>query len=109
MTIKTKQSKHEKKFEKMAEEATLDCYGEYEQFSGWSCTLEEKLPLPLKCLILGEEAILTGIETDNNGTSVLGIVKREKWKIRVPIQDIELKDTKAKHAEWIEAYRHWLG
>lgn len=37
------------KFELMSEEATLDCYGEYEQFCGWACILEEKLPLPLSC------------------------------------------------------------
>ena len=98
----------EKKFEKMAEQATIDCYGEYEQFSGWACTLEEELPLPLKCIIFGEDAALIDIETDENGTSVLGIIKKGKSKIRIPIQDIELKDKTAKHNDWVDAYRHWL-
>ena len=97
-----------KKFEKMAEQATMDCYGEYEQLSGWACALEDELPLPLKCLILGEEAMLTGIETDENGTSVLGIIKKGKSKIRIPIQDIEFKDKTAKYNKWVDAYRHWL-
>lgn len=102
-----KQNKN--KFEEMTEEATLDCYGEYEPFCGWACTLEEKLPLPLPCLVLGEEATLTSIEQDENGTSIVGVIKKGKHKIRVPAQDINLKDKKAKYAEWLDAYRHWLG
>lgn len=89
------------KFERMAEEATLDCYGEYEQFCGWACTLEEKLPLPLSCVVLGEEATLTKIEQDENGTSILGVIKKGKHKIRVPAQDIELTNKKVEHAQWL--------
>ncbi len=100
--------KKEKKFEQMAEEATTDCYNEYEQRNGWACTLADRLPLPLKCLIFGEEATLVDVDTDENGTSVLGVITRNKKKIRIPIQDIEVVDKKAKNLEWLEAYRYWI-
>ena len=78
----------------MAEEATVDCYNEYEQCSGWVCTLVEELPLPLKCLIFGEEATLVDVDADENGTAVLGVIAKNKKKIRIPIQDVEVIDKK---------------
>lgn len=92
----------------MAEEATVDCYNEYETYAGWACMLEDELSLPLKCRIFDEQALLVGIETDDNDTAVLGIIKMGKKKIRVPIQDIELMDKKLKSLQWLDAYRHWL-
>ena len=91
--------KNKSKFQKMAEEATVDYYDEYEQYGGWACTLEEELPLPLKCLVFGEEATLINVDTDDNGTSVLGIVSKNKKKIRIPIQDIEVVNKKDKKLE----------
>jgi hypothetical protein len=79
------------------------------QFSGWACTLEEKLRLPLKCLVFGEEARLVKIDTDENGTAVLGIIIRDKKKVRVPIQDLKVADESAECLEWLEAYKCWLG
>ncbi len=100
--------KKEKKFQKMAEEATVDCYNEYEQSSGWACTLADELPLPLKCFIFGEEVTLVDIDTDENGTSVLGVVTKNKKKIRIPIQDVEVADKKCKGLDWLGAYCYWI-
>lgn len=97
-----------KKLEKMAEDATVDCYDD-EVFAGWACTLEDELPLPLKCKILGQETLMVKVETDDSGKSVLGVIKSGKSKstIRVPIQDIEFVN-KSKELQWVDAYRHWL-
>jgi len=72
----------------MAEEATVDCYNEYEQSSGWACTLADELPLPLKCLVFGKEAVLVDVDTDEQGTSVLGVITQNRKKIRIPIPDV---------------------
>ncbi|MFH1637208.1 MAG: calcium-binding protein [Candidatus Woesearchaeota archaeon] len=95
-----------KKLKLMAEEATVDCHNEDEQFSGWECTLNDELPLPLKCRIFDEEALLVRICMDESGRSILGTIKKGNKKIRIPIQD--LKPASQKAAEWIEAYRIWL-
>ena len=100
--------KKEKKFQKMAEEATVDCYNEYEQSSGWACTLADELSLPLKCLIFGKEAMLVDVDTDEYGTSVMGVIAKNKKKIRIPIQDVEIVDKKCKGLDWILAYRYWI-
>jgi len=92
----------------MAEEATVDCYNEYEQCSGWACTLADELPLPLKCLIFGEEAMLVNVDTDETGISVLGVITKNKKKIRIPIQDVEVVDKKGKGLDWLGAYRYWI-
>ena len=96
------------KFEQMAEEAVVDCYNEYEQCSGWACTLAEELPLPLKCLIFGEEAMLVDVDTDEQETFVLGVITKNKKKIRIPIQDVDVVDKRAKTIDWLEAYRYWI-
>jgi len=98
-----------RRLEKLAEEATVDCYNDWEMFAGWACAIEDNLPLPLKCLVLGEEAMLVAVETDDSGTAVLGVVKRKGERVRMPIQDVEPLDKRAKRLEWLEAYRHWLG
>ncbi len=100
--------KKEKKFQKMAAEATVDCYNEYEQSSGWACTLAEELPLPLKCLIFGEEAMLVDVDTDESGTSVLGVITKNKKKIRIPMQDVEVVNKKYKGLDWLGAYCYWI-
>lgn len=97
-----------KNLEKMAEDATVDCYNDEEAFAGWACTLEDELPLPLKCKILGQEAFLIRVETDDSGKSVLGVIKIGKKKIRTPIQDIVPVNKKMKNVQLIDAYRHWL-
>lgn len=98
-----------KRLEKLAEDATVDCYNEWEVFGGWACAIGDNLPLPLKCLVLGEEAMLIAVETDDSGTAVLGVVKKKGKRLRMPIQDVEPLDKRTKGLEWLEAYRHWLG
>lgn len=94
---------------KMAAEATVDCYIESEMFSAWACVLEDELLLPLKCRVLGEEALLVGIEADEGGGAVLGIITKGKDKIRIPIQDTQRVNKRGKALQWLDAYRHWLG
>jgi hypothetical protein len=98
-----------RRLEKLAEEAMIDCYNDWEVYAGWACTIEDNLPLPLKCSVLGEEATLVAVEPDDSGTAVLGVVKRKGKKLRMPVQDIEPLDKRVKGLEWIDAYRHWLG
>jgi hypothetical protein len=103
-----------RRLEKLAEEATTDCYNEYETFCGWACTLDDKLPLPLECRVFGEKAMLVGVETDESGMAVLGVIRKGRERIRMPVQDVKLAEAKpsgksAKAIEWLEAYRYWLG
>lgn len=67
-----------------------------------------RVATPLKVPDFDEEAMLVDVDTDENGTSVLVVITKNKKKIRIPIQDAELVDKKAKNLEWLEAYRYWI-
>ena len=83
----------------------MDCYGEYEQISGWACLLDEFIRTPCNCVLGKEKAVLEKIGTDDNGNVVIGVIKLNKTKVRVLIQDIILENQKA--MDYINAYAHW--
>lgn len=80
-----------RKLASMIEDATVDAYDESEQASGWHTMLEDPLALPFETTVLG----------------VVGTCGHERQVI--PILDLPLPTPKPAGAEWIEAYRHWLG
>ena len=92
-------------YEKIIEEATMDCYDEYEQISGWACVFEDNIPVPCKCLIGKENAILEKIDMNSNSSEIFGIIKLNKSRIRVPIEDIFLEDLNS--IKYIDAYKYW--
>src|SRR3990167_714469 len=81
-----------KVYERIAEEATMDCYGEYEQLSGWACLLDEGIPTPCECLLGKEKA-------------VVGKVRFGRLRLRVLFQDISFEQPGA--MDYANAYRHW--
>lgn len=50
----------------MLEEATVDCYGEEEEFVGVLCTLQDKLTFPFDAMILVRPAKIVGIDAKNS-------------------------------------------
>ena len=94
-----------KMYERIIEEATVDCYGEYEQISGWACLLDDNLPTPCNCIIGKEKATLEKINMDDTGNVVVGIVRLNKTKVRILLQDIILENQKAMN--YINAYAYW--
>ena len=92
-------------FEKIIEDATMDCYNEYEQISGWACVLEDNIMVPCKCLIEKETAILNKVDMNSNSSEIFGVIKLNKSNIRVPIEDISLENPDS--MLYIDAYRYW--
>ena len=92
-------------FKKIIEEATTDCYKEYEEIAGWACLFEDNIPVPCKCLIGKEKAILEKIDTNNNSSEIFGIIRLNKTKIRVPIEDIFLENSDS--MKYMGAYKYW--
>ena len=67
------------RLEEMVEEATVDCYNESGQVTGWFTMIEENLAIPFDTTVLGVPVIVP---------------------LPTPPPD---------GAEWIEACRRWLG
>ena len=97
--------KERREYKRIIEEATVDSKDEDEQISGWACTFEDAIQTPCKCFIGKQEAVLEEIEPSDSN-EILGIVKINKAKIRTPIQDIVLENSKL--MKYILAYKYWI-
>ena len=55
-------SREKKIYERIIEEATVDCKDEYEQISGWICLLDENIATPCNCTIGKQNIVLEKID-----------------------------------------------
>ena len=94
-----------KVYERIAEDATMDCHDEEEQISGWDCVLDENISTPRSCKIGKQEAVLEKIDFDDKCDALIGVIKINQTKMRVLLQDIVLDDPKA--MVYINAYKYW--
>ncbi len=92
----------------MIEQATVDCYNESEQVCGWFTAIEENLAVPFEAIVLGMRVTVERIEVTET-EQVVAICSRGRHRQSVPILDLELATPLPGGAEWIEAYRRWLG
>jgi len=92
----------------MIEEATVDCYSEAEQITGWFTMIQESLAVPFQTLVLGVPVVVERVDL-NKCDQIVAICSRGRRRQRLPILDLLLHDPLPDGAEWIEAYRYWLG
>jgi hypothetical protein len=94
------------RLDELVEEATVDCYGESEQISGFFSMLEEQLAVPFKSSLLGVEIVVERIDiTDEE--EIVAMCRRGRSRQRISILDLPLPRPRPAGAEWIEAFRHW--
>ncbi|MBS3138661.1 hypothetical protein J4207_03050 [Candidatus Woesearchaeota archaeon] len=103
--IETITSREKKIYERIIEEATVDCNDEYEQISGWICLLDDNIATPCNCTIGKQNLVLEKIDNVVNTACIVGVIHFGKSKMRVLIQDIVLKDSTAMN--YINAYKYW--
>jgi len=92
----------------MIEEATVDAYGESEQTTGWYTMLEEHVALPFDTTVLGVVVKVTSLDLRGDN-DIVAICTRGRERQPVRILDLPLPLPRPAGAEWIEAYRHWVG
>lgn len=92
----------------MAEEATVDAYGEDEQAMGFHTMIVDNLKLPFVTSVLGVDVTVDDIDlADDN--SILAVCAHGGIRQAIRVVDLPLPEPPPAGAEWIEAYRHWLG
>ena len=91
----------------MIEEATVDCYSQSEQVTGWFTMIGEKLTLPFQTMVLGVPVTVERVEL-NKADQIVAICTHGRARQRLPILDLPLPNPPPEGADWIEAYRHWL-
>jgi hypothetical protein len=92
----------------MVEEATVDCYNEAEQVTGLLTVIEDELTVPFKTRVLGVEVAVERVDLSGED-QIVAICSREKLRQTIPLLDLPLPTPPPEGAQWIEAYRHWLG
>jgi hypothetical protein len=91
----------------MAEEATVDAYGEDEQAMGFHTMIVDNLKVPFVTSVLGVDVTVEDIDLADDG-SILAICARGGIRQAIRVVDLPLPEPAPAGAEWIEAYRHWL-
>ncbi len=99
----------QKHLDKLLEEATVDCYDEYEAFMGVIVTLDENLPFPFEAKALGETMEVLGIDDNRSDMKhgVIARVRKGKKEYRVALSELEIPK-KLKTNKWFEMYQYWL-
>jgi hypothetical protein len=96
----------EARLDELVEEATVDCYDESEQISGFFNMLEEQLAVPFTTKLLGAEISVKRIDlTDEE--EIVAICRRGRSRQRISILDLPLPRPRPTGTEWIEAFRRW--
>jgi hypothetical protein len=92
---------------KLIEEATVDCYNQEEQASGFFTMIEQNLAVPFATRVLGVEVSVVGVEIDDDG-GLKVVFKHGSERQRIGLTDLSLPSPPPAGAEWIAAYRSWM-
>ena len=94
------------KVERIADDATIDCYNEYEQIAAWCAYLEDQIDLPCKCKVGERKGLLIGFDTNKNGSSLLAVSKVDLNEYKVAAETVVVLDKKS--SKYLEAYKEWI-
>lgn len=89
----------------MIEEATVDCYDDEEQLTGFFTVIEENLVTPFETEILGVRVTVAGVHQSTD--RLVAICERGEHRQAIEIRDLPLPLPAPEGAEWITAYRYW--
>ena len=92
----------------MIEEATVDCYDEAEQAMGLFTMIQDNLAIPFETSVLGVTVSVDGVDLRERG-QIVAVCARGQIRQAIPIIDLPLPSPAPSGAEWIAAYRRWLG
>lgn len=100
---------NEERLRTLIAEATVDCYGEYEEFWGMLAQLEDELVCPFSAAVLGDVVQIVGIDSEASSErrGVMVTVEKNGRYYSFPLSEIEPKKKKGHNAEWVAAYKLW--
>ena len=101
----------EKRLQELLEDATLDSYGEEEEFAGVLVTLDENLRFPLQGQLLGETVEVTGLSESRSSLrrGIIANVRKGERLFTASLADLTFIDPDPVSDEWLAMYRYWLG
>lgn len=94
--------------DRLIEEANVDAYNESEQATGFYTMIEENLTLPFQTVVLGVEVTVEAVDIAGDDR-LMAVVRRGNSRQRLPLEELPLPNPPPAGAEWIAAYRRWVG
>jgi hypothetical protein len=95
------------RLDELIEAATVDCYDEEEQATGFFTMIEDNVALPFTTQILGVEASVIAVAMDDDGR-IKALCERGGERQRIDLIDLPLPSPLPEGVEWIAAYRRWV-
>lgn len=92
--------------ERLIEEATVDCYGEPEERTGFHTMIAAHLEVPFVTTVLGVVVTVTAVELTTRD-EIVAVCRRGRDRLAVSLLELALPAPRPRGAEWIEAYRLW--
>jgi hypothetical protein len=106
MARKRKSDDHDR-LRELIEEATVDCYGVEEQYSGLVNMIEENVVCPFPARVIGEPVEVTALEMPPAGLGLQAVCRYKDREYRIDITSLEWPRQRPEGFEWIEAYLAW--
>lgn len=100
---------NESRLRELISEATVDCYGEIEEFWGFLAILGDELDFPFRATVLGDPITVISI-ADDASTPQRGIMialKKKGETYTFPLSEIDVSELKGDTAAWVAAYQLW--
>jgi hypothetical protein len=98
----------EEELDEMIEDATVDCYDEYEAFAGILVALQDNLSFPFKAKALGDTVDVMDIDGRSSGHGIGVVAKVEKqgkiYNIRLDELEVE---PDSENSKWLQMLHHW--
>jgi len=97
----------EEELDGLIAQATVDCYNEGEQLTGFATMIGDSLAVPFEMTVLGVTVTVRKIDYADCG--IVATRARGEYRQAIPILDLPLPDPPPQGTEWISAYRRWAG
>ncbi len=91
-------------------EATVDAYGDEEEFIGVLYTLKDRLAFPLAATALGQRLEVVGLDDQQSGLrrGILAQVRKGRQEYTIGLAELTFIDPDAESAGWLAMYTYWL-
>ena len=77
------------KLKQLIEEATVDCYDEWEQASGFLAMIQDHLTCPVMARVVGEPVQVVGFDDAEGGTDIVALCKRQGKTYKIGVLSLE--------------------
>jgi hypothetical protein len=98
----------QKRLRALIEEATVECYNEFEEWQGFVNMLEENVVCPFPAKVIGETVEVTALHGAPPGPAVKADCLYKGKEYTIDITSLEWPKKPPEGFEWIEAYFEWL-